>query len=75
MIKGLKNEINRIWVVGEGTKLNWQVVGKQYWSSVPGIVYIDVPEKVLDPQVTVIAVLLKGKVDLYREKGQVIESN
>lgn len=75
MIKGLKNEINRIWVVGEGTKLNWQVVGKQYWSSVPGVVYIDVPDEVLDPQVTVIAVLLKGKIDLYREKGQVIESN
>jgi alpha-L-fucosidase len=75
MIKGLKNKINRIWVVGNGTKLNWNVVGKQYWSSVPGIVYIDVPEKVQDEQVTVIAVLLKGKVDLYREKGQVIESN
>ncbi|MCW0483256.1 alpha-L-fucosidase [Gaoshiqia sediminis] len=75
MIKGLKNQINRIWVVGEGTKLNWKVVGKQYWSSVPGIVYVDVPESVLDEQVTVIAVLLKDKVDLYREKGQVIESN
>ncbi|TDN97203.1 alpha-L-fucosidase [Sunxiuqinia elliptica] len=75
MIKGLKNNINRIWVVGEGTKLNWKVVGKQYWSSVPGIVYIDVPESVQDEQVTVIAVLLKDKVDLYREKGQVIESN
>jgi alpha-L-fucosidase len=34
-----------------------------------------VPEKVLDKEVTVIAVLLDGKVDLYREKGQVIESN
>ncbi len=75
MIKGLKNDINRIWVVGEGTKLNWKVVGKAYWSAVPGIVYIDVPETVLDEQVTVIAVLLKGKIDLYREKGQVIESN
>ena len=39
------------------------------------IIYLDVPEKVLDEQVTVIAVLLEGKVDLYREKGQVIESN
>jgi len=75
MLKGIKNKINRIWVVGNGTKLNWDVKMKQYWSSVPGLVYIDVPEKVLDPQVTVIAVLLDGKVDLYREHGQVIESN
>lgn len=75
VIKGLKNKINRIWIVGEGTKLKHKVVGKQYWSAVPGIVYIDVPEKVLDKEVTVIAVLLDGKIDLYREKGQVIESN
>jgi alpha-L-fucosidase len=75
MIKGLKNKINRIYVVGNGTKLNWDIKMKQYWSAVPGIVYIDVPDEVLDEQVTVIAVLLDGKVDLYREKGQVIESN
>ena len=74
-IKGLKNKINRIWVVGNGTKLNWDIKMKQYWSSVPGIVYINVPETVLDKDVTVIAVLLDGKIDLYREKGQVIESN
>ncbi len=75
ILKGIKNKINRMWVVGNGTKLNWDVKMKAYWSSVPGIVYIDVPEEVLDKEVTVIAVLLDGKIDLYREKGQVIESN
>ena len=75
ILKGIKNKINRIWVVGNGTKLNWDLKMKQYWSSVPGIVYIDVPENVLDEQVTVIAVLLDGTIDLYREKGQVIQSN
>jgi alpha-L-fucosidase len=75
MLKGIKNKINRIYTVGNGTKLNWDIKMKQYWSAVPGIVYIDVPEKVLDEQMTVIAVLLDGKVDLYREKGQVLESN
>lgn len=75
VLKGVKNKINRMWVVGNGTKLKWDVKMKQYWSTVPGIVYIDVPENVLDPQVTVIAVLLDGKIDLYREKGQVIENN
>ncbi len=75
VIKGLKNSINRIRIVGEGTKLSHKVVGKMYWSSVPGIVYIDVPEDKLDPQVTVIAIQLKGKIDLYREDGQVIEAN
>lgn len=75
MLKGIKNKINRIWVVGNGTKLNWDIKMKQYWSAVPGIIYIDVPEKVLDEHMTVIAVLLNDKVELYREKGQVLESN
>jgi len=75
VIRGLKNKINRIWVVGNGTKLSHKIVGAQYWSSVPGITYIDCPEKVLDKNMTVIAVLLDGEIDLYRGKGHVIESN
>lgn len=75
VIKGLKNSINRIRIVGEGTKLSHKVVGKQYWSEVPGLIYIEVPENKLDSQVTVIAIQLKGKIDLYREDGQVIEAN
>lgn len=75
VIKGLKNKVNRIWVVGNGTKLTQQVMGKAYWSSVPGMLYVDVPAEVLDKEVTVLAVLLDGKVDLYREYGQTIEDN
>ncbi len=75
LLKGIKNKINRIWVVGNGTKLGWQILMKQYWSAVPGLVYIEVPEAAQDEQVTVIAVLLDGAVDLYREDGQVLQSN
>jgi len=67
VLKGIKNQVDRIWVVGNGTKLSWKVMMKQYWSAVPGLIYIDVPEKVLDEQVTVLAVLLKGPIELYRE--------
>jgi len=65
MLKGIKNKVNRAWVVGNGTKLEADIKMKQYWSSVPGIIYFDVPEEVLDPQVTVIAILLDGKIDLH----------
>ena len=75
LIKGLKNEVNRIWVVGRGTKLDSKVMMKAYWSKVPGLLYINVPEEALDEQVTVIAVLLKGPAEVYRKDGQVIESN
>ena len=66
MLKGLKNKVNRIWVVGNGTKLNYDIKMKQYWSEKPGILYIDVPDEVLDPQVTVISILLDGEIDLYK---------
>ena len=75
VIRGLKNKINRIRVVGGGTKLSHKVVGKVYWSHYPGITYIQVPEYVLDDHMTVIAVSLSGEIDLYREDGSVIESN
>jgi alpha-L-fucosidase len=68
LIKGLKNRVNRVRVVGDGTKLSCKVIGKQYWSAAPGLLYIDVPPEVLDDQVTVIAVLLDGPIDLYREQ-------
>ena len=75
LIKGLKNKVNRIWVVGNGTKLEHKVVGKQYWSNVPGLLYIDLPDHVQDKDVSVIAVLLDGKIYLYREEGHAIEDN
>ena len=65
LIKGLKNKINRIWVVGNGTRLTYKIMGKQYWSKVPGLLYIDLPEDVQDKQVTVIAILLDGEIDMY----------
>ena len=75
MLKGLKNKINRIWVVNKATRLQHQIIGKLYWSSVPGIAYINLPNYALDNQMTVIAVLLDGPIDLYKEEGQVISSN
>lgn len=65
VIKGLKNKVNRVWVVGNGTKLETKVMMKAYWSSTPGLLYIDVPKEVLDPQITVLCVLLDGSVQLY----------
>ena len=55
--------------------LSYKVYNKNYWSEVPGNLYIDVPDRVLDEQITVLAVLLDGPVKLYRGEGQVISSN
>lgn len=63
-LKGIKNKINRIWVVGDGTKLDHREFGKMYWSTHPGTIFFDVPEKALDEHMTVIALLLDGKLEV-----------
>lgn len=74
-IKGLKNNIQRARIVGEGTLITPEIYNKLYWSAVPGIVYLPLPSDRLDKDVTVIALLLNGPVDLYREEVGAIESN
>lgn len=74
-LKGISNKINRIWVVGNGTKLNHKVMSKVYWNQYPGLLYVDLPEDVLDPYYTVVAVHLDGPVRLYRENSGAVESN
>ena len=69
MLKGLVNKIEDITVVGNGTQLAHKVVGKISWSPVPGLVYIDVPEIVLDKYVTVLKIKLDKPVKLYRGNG------
>ena len=73
MIKGLRNEIKRISVVGGSQDLGHKVVGKISWSPVPGLVYIDVPPNVQDKYMTVLAVELNGPVQLYSGKGGLTE--
>lgn len=74
-IKGLANTISRIRIVGEGSIIGHQVFNKLYWSDVPGIVYINIPEERLDDNLTVISVLLDKPIDLYREKIGAVDDN
>jgi alpha-L-fucosidase len=69
MIKGLKNKITSIKVVGTNHALLHKVVGKISWSPVPGLVYIDVPSAMQDEYMTVLAVQLEGPISLYRGQG------
>lgn len=69
MLKGLDNSIKEITVLGSQAKINHKVVGKISWSPVPGLVYIDLPESVLDKYVTVLKLKLDKPVKLYRGQG------
>lgn len=74
-LKGISNKINRIYVVGNGIILEYKTFSKIYWSTYPGITYIEVPEKSLDEHFTVLAVILDGKIKLYNDHPKAIESN
>jgi alpha-L-fucosidase len=69
LIKGLKNKIQRIRVLGTSYDASFKVVGKISWSPVPGLVYVDIPSVSKDRHLTVLALELDGKVSLYRGKG------
>jgi alpha-L-fucosidase len=66
MLEGVKNKINRIYVVGNGTKLTWKEYLRPYWSSNAGLIFIDVPGEVLDQYLTVLAVVLDGKLRIQK---------
>ena len=74
-LKGIKNAISRIRIVGEGSMIGHKIYNKLYWSDRPGIIYIDIPEDRLDKQMTVIAVLLDKPIELHKEEVKAIESN
>ena len=66
MLTGVKNKINRIYVVGNGIKLQWKEYLRPYWSNNAGVIFIDVPEPVLDEHMTVLALVLNGKLDIQK---------
>lgn len=69
VVKGLKNKIKKIRVVGTSQMLPHKIVGKISWSAVPGLVYIDIPASVQDEYMPVLAVELEGPVGLYKGHG------
>ena len=69
VLKGVKNSIKKIRVVGKQQELTHKVVGKISWSPIPGLVYIDVPASAQDDYVTVLAIELDKPIELYRGQG------
>ncbi len=68
-VKGLKNKIVKAEIVGTTQDINPKIVGKIYWSSVPGIVYLDIPASAQDAYITVVKLSLDKPLELYSGKG------
>ena len=68
-LRGLRNEVKRVTVLGTGTELGHHVTGGL--DAVPGVTWIDAPSAAdLDEYATVLAVELEGELDLYRGTGR-----
>ncbi len=64
LLKGLLTPIKSVRVVGKGDALDHKVWLKPWWSSHAGLITINLPEEASDPDMTVIAVELEGKLRL-----------
>lgn len=73
MLKGIRNAIKEVSIVGNNSPLSYKIVGKISWSPIPGLVYIDVPAACNDKYITVVRVKLDGPVQLYQGKGGLSE--
>jgi len=73
-VKGIRNKVLRVEVVGGGA-LNHKVVGGAPWVHLPGVLWIEIPERVLDPEITVVKVELEGPLDLYTGSGHAVTVN
>lgn len=62
MLEGVKNKINKAFVVGNGTTLEVKEYLRPYWSSHAGVYFVKVPEEVLDGTMTVVGLALDGKL-------------
>lgn len=73
-VKGIMNDIKRVSILGGG-ELKHRKIGGAHWLNLPGILWIDVPDNVLDPDATVIKLELDGPLKLYAGHGQAITAN
>lgn len=62
MLEGVKNHINKAFVLGNGTNLEVKEYLRPYWSNHAGVYFIKIPEVALDSQMTVVGISLDGKL-------------
>ena len=73
-VKGIRNEIKRISVVGSGAELKHRKLGGAPWAGLPGILWIEVPQNALDADATVFKIELEGPLDLHFGIGEILHS-
>jgi alpha-L-fucosidase len=74
-VKGLFNRVKKASIVGHAGSLTYKVLGGAPWAGLPGVLWVQVPRRHLDQQVTVVKLELDKPLELYRGHGKVITAN
>lgn len=74
-IKGIINPVKKATVVGKDQSLSFKVVGGAIWMNVPGMLWVDIPEDVLDQNATIIRLDFDEPLELYLGSGHEIQQN
>ena len=73
-IKGLITPVKRVTVVGDESNTELKHNRGLGFLAIPGITYIELPEKVTNDVCTVIKVELEDEIEIYRGKGEAIKA-
>ncbi len=68
VVKGIKNKINGIRLLGTNEKLNYVINGGAPWKDIPGVILVTLPQDKIDQNVTVFAIDLDSPLKLYNDK-------
>ncbi len=75
MLKGIVNDIKSVKVLGNNTELNHKRINKVSWNDYPGVIFIDIPENLIEKYYTVIELEFEKPLQLYNKIVGAIESN
>jgi alpha-L-fucosidase len=75
VVKGIKNIIKNIRVVGSNKKLNFKLNGGASWFGIPPVLIVNFPLSQIDKNASVVAIELDSPLKLYRGEGGAVEKN
>jgi alpha-L-fucosidase len=75
VIKGIQNKVIQVRLIGTDKKLQFKRNGGAAWMNIPGVLQINLPIEMVDPNVTVVAIDLDSPLVLYRGEGGAVEQN
>jgi len=75
VVKGIKNKIKNVRVIGSNKTLNFKLNGGAVWLGIPSVLIVDFPTSQIDKNASVIAIELDSPLELYRGSGGAVEKN